>query len=717
MGTGSSKVVIKRVAKVDYSAVNAALSDEKDDTNDVNKQLEQNANIEAQKDPKEISENDSNQKRNEIISSPQPEEPQTIEVKPVSKTLNATKEKLKTKGFTDEVLATHCDESPAHFDDFVKLYEHVQKIKKNIQDDDFVSLTTTSVKKISSLYEKERSEKIKKGNMLAEIGFPEVFRDLYDKLIATFPKLLTYDREEDEEHKDDESLKPLLKAQDLLGSYLVVTINYTDFCDNLNVAFGNADLISRFVDMVDKVKDCTPYHVKYMDINGSISKKYQRGNFLSRGLGTLHNLSKRVQTRPKFAECDAVKILLPITEDKVTIFATKALLILAYLIDESNNELIMANKGPIKFLILGIDKAITKSSSHRYLGFSSAELAEGLAQMAINDTNKKTIVNNNALPIIKKMIEKALRDEETIEAVELLWVLAFDEDNRDKMKKTDGLVDLLKTLKDSDNDMITKAVSGALWEIEGKQGLDSSAEMKHSDKSKHVMISYQWDVQKTLIQVRKRLMTAGYKVWMDLEQMGGSTLEAMARAVENSAVVLVCVSQKYKESSNCRSEAEYAFQLKKDIVPLMMENNYRPDGWLGMIMGSKLWIDFAQGQRKMDTSVRDLVKELGARGKAGSEDLVEAVNVDTVDAVLEERTKVDISGWKNKEVMDWISSFGLEVKKKNSLKKLNGPFLTRLHALRNESPDYYYTSLRDDVGIYDVYSILSFTDELEKLIG
>ena len=67
------------------------------------------------------------------------------------------------------------------------------------------------------------------------------------------------------------------------------------------------------------------------------------------------------------------------------------------------------------------------------------------------------------------------------------------------------------------------------------------------------MISYQWDVQKSMIQLKNQLQAQGYKVWMDIDEMGGSTLESMARAVENASVVLVCVSQKYKESPNCRS--------------------------------------------------------------------------------------------------------------------------------------------------------------------
>ena len=56
-----------------------------------------------------------------------------------------------------------------------------------------------------------------------------------------------------------------------------------------------------------------------------------------------------------------------------------------------------------------------------------------------------------------------------------------------------------------------------------------------------------------MIQLKTQLQAQGYKVWMDIDEMGGSTLESMARAVENASVVLVCVSQKYKESPNCRS--------------------------------------------------------------------------------------------------------------------------------------------------------------------
>ena len=67
------------------------------------------------------------------------------------------------------------------------------------------------------------------------------------------------------------------------------------------------------------------------------------------------------------------------------------------------------------------------------------------------------------------------------------------------------------------------------------------------------MISYQWDSQATVLQVRDKLKTAGFTVWIDVEEMKGSTLESMASAVENCTVFVMTVSRKYLESPNCRA--------------------------------------------------------------------------------------------------------------------------------------------------------------------
>ena len=41
--------------------------------------------------------------------------------------------------------------------------------------------------------------------------------------------------------------------------------------------------------------------------------------------------------------------------------------------------------------------------------------------------------------------------------------------------------------------------------------------------------------------------------------------------MEGAEVMLIGVSRAYKESSNCRMEAQYGLQKKKAMIPLMMQ--------------------------------------------------------------------------------------------------------------------------------------------------
>ena len=63
--------------------------------------------------------------------------------------------------------------------------------------------------------------------------------------------------------------------------------------------------------------------------------------------------------------------------------------------------------------------------------------------------------------------------------------------------------------------------------------------------------------------------------------MSGSVDQRMAEAVENASVFIMCVSREYRESGNCRMEAQYASdkvkknKLKK-VIPVMMQEDYTP---------------------------------------------------------------------------------------------------------------------------------------------
>ena len=73
------------------------------------------------------------------------------------------------------------------------------------------------------------------------------------------------------------------------------------------------------------------------------------------------------------------------------------------------------------------------------------------------------------------------------------------------------------------------------------------------DSEEHIMISYHWNCQKTMLVVKTELESKGLRVWMDVDKMKGGTIETMARAVEKSSIVLIAMSREYQNSNNCRS--------------------------------------------------------------------------------------------------------------------------------------------------------------------
>ncbi|KAL3855571.1 hypothetical protein ACJMK2_014909, partial [Sinanodonta woodiana] len=137
----------------------------------------------------------------------------------------------------------------------------------------------------------------------------------------------------------------------------------------------------------------------------------------------------------------------------------------------------------------------------------------------------------------------------------------------------------------------------------------SSDVISTKHKKGHIMISYDWRHKQDVIRIRDTLISQGYSVWMNIENMDGSSLQSMVEAVEKSHVVLICMSQKYQESASCRAEAEYAFEEKKEVVALLMEQDYKPNGWLALIVGNGLSYDFS-GKYPFEAKCEELLKRI-----------------------------------------------------------------------------------------------------------
>merc|ERR1719272_1887647 len=98
-------------------------------------------------------------------------------------------------------------------------------------------------------------------------------------------------------------------------------------------------------------------------------------------------------------------------------------------------------------------------------------------------------------------------------------------------------------------------------------------------------------------------------------QMSGSTVDAMADAIDHSYAVVYGISLAYKESQNCRLEAMYAHQAKVKMIPLVLQEQYVAKGWLGMLLGTQLWYGFFGStlttEATFDKRITELCRALG----------------------------------------------------------------------------------------------------------
>ncbi|CAF4017610.1 unnamed protein product [Adineta steineri] len=262
------------------------------------------------------------------------------------------------------------------------------------------------------------------------------------------------------------------------------------------------------------------------------------------------------------------------------------------------------------------------------------DLMQGLKGLVQSEEIKQQFVEQNVLPSIMQYTKETSDDPAPLEAA---YALAFNSDARKAFKEDQEFVDHVEKMKQSDNKDVTKAAHGIMWKLEDEEKFKKEADEKKSneqstketkestddketkestdDKEKpeqyDMMISYCWAQKELCHKLNDRLEKDGYTVWLDRDEMRGSIVECMAEAIEHSKCVLICMSSDYKSSTNCQAEAEYAFNRKSKMIPLMVEKDYKPDGWLGFMAGSKLYVDFADKEdEEFDAAYELLIAEL-----------------------------------------------------------------------------------------------------------
>jgi len=226
-------------------------------------------------------------------------------------------------------------------------------------------------------------------------------------------------------------------------------------------------------------------------------------------------------------------------------------------------------------------------------------------------------------------------------------------------------------------------------------------------------------------------------------------MQAMADAVENAEFVILCMSDSYKRSVYCQAEAEYAFHCKRHLLPIVVRQGYRADGWLGLIIGSRIYVDF--GRVEFKTACELILKEITLQREnklshtneknteiqdylsKGSENLTEPLT-ETIEKsnlpneYLNRNTSksiyhsISINQWTRNDVLDFLYDTNLYYMMP-LCELMTGLGLIKLFRICQTKPNRFYRQLNEELasrynGLYLPIGIFTqFLSEIDRLIS
>ena len=225
-----------------------------------------------------------------------------------------------------------------------------------------------------------------------------------------------------------------------------------------------------------------------------------------------------------------------------------------------------------------------------------------------------------------------------------------------------------------------------------------------------LMISYCWAEKTVCKKIFERLITNGYRVWFDEQNMHGDSLTGMAFTIENSQCIIICMSENDEKSFACHHEAEFAYVHQRRILPLVVQPKYKAREWLGFISGALIYVDFnkyefdkAFGMMEAEMKGNDRAIEHATTQSATDSNKQNNVNEQPFEKKVESKKQVStmhenkrVGEWTSEDVISWCYTHYL-LTFSQLLENYDGASLLQLHNMaKTNSDNDTFRLLQDD---------------------
>ncbi|CAF3502368.1 unnamed protein product [Rotaria socialis] len=483
-------------------------------------------------------------------------------------------------------------------------------------------------------------------------------------------------------------------------------------------------------------------------------------------LTILYNMANLPELKIHFRECNAVSIIAEYTklssekiliqfletnvnqdyitrirelQDIVSAIRVTSCLLLPLIMNEDEDNILAANTSDVLPLLSGMIQ-MYNGNVQRFYGFSFIELVDGLSKLMVRGRKHEYLdLDQNVIDILLNILKNTNQDDGLLECVSNAILNASFDDKVQTFLDSDHALQIITAARNnSQSQLVQKNCEAILWTINRISHRRVATINNPCGLDGHIMISYNRSVTAMCLKLRDRLKALRYNVWLDVDNINGGVLESMAEAVENSSIVLICMNEQYKQSYYCRLEAEYATELRKPCIPCLMQPRFRPYGWLGIIKGAKVHVDFATVpfEEAFSTLIREVetIKEVNSGNeknekKVGQPHTTGLSTIENINNLIEcKQDKPIISTptlpsdhsiphWDSATVKKWLEKIGLS-HLESVFVNIDGTLLWQLYKMKQLAVNSYYQFLNkylDRSETAQMYDTLKFDHELESL--